>query len=99
MGINSLILNDDENFKLYSDKACRNFDGTSCWLLHQTLVWSNFGKLSNIYNSNKEVKISFADESIDSLRNEKEITGLDEEVLIDQQDIEELDSSVFNLEF
>ncbi len=75
--------------------ACRLFDGINCWVADQLLVWDDLSKT-----------IKRTDEIHSSLQTPAEILEqtagaiqpLKEKVLIDQRDIEELDSSMVRLQ-
>lgn len=70
-----------------TEKACRSFDGMSCWLSLQFMQWENLGKTIK----REEAIFSDKDMTIDSLKEKKEIVPLKETVSVDQKDIEELD--------
>lgn len=76
-----------------TEKACRSYDGINCWISLQFIEWENLGKT---IMRDDEI---FADKAmtIDSLKEKKEITPLKEAVLVDQKDIEELDSAGIEL--
>lgn len=69
--------------------ACRSFDGLNCWIADQLLVWDDITKT---VKRTDEVNISAAsaDEMLSQASND--IAPLKEKILIDQRDIEELDS-------
>ena len=72
-----------------TEKSCHSFDGISCWLSLQYIQWENLGKTitrdEEIY-SDKEM-------TIESLKIQKPITPLKENIIVDQRDIEELDGA------
>lgn len=72
-----------------TEKACRSFDGLSCWISLQYIQWENLGKT---IRRDEEI---FTDKemSIDSLKEKKEIMALKETISVDQRDIEELDGA------
>ena len=76
-----------------TEKACRSFDGINCWISLQFIEWENLGKTI------KRDDDIFSDKtmSIDSLKDKKEIVPLKESILVDQKDIEELDSAGIEL--
>lgn len=76
-----------------TEKACRSFDGISCWIATEFLQWENLGKTvkrdDEIF-SDKEM-------TIDSLKEKKVITPIVETNTVDQSDIEELDGQSIEL--
>lgn len=70
-----------------TERACRSFDGMSCWLSLQFMQWENLGKTMN----RDEVIFSDKEMTLDSLKEKKEIVPLKETISVDQRDIEELD--------
>ncbi len=76
-----------------TEKACRSFDGMSCWMAIDFLQWENLGKTvkrdDEIF-SDKEM-------TIDSLKEKKVITPIVETNTVDQSDIEELDGQSIEL--
>jgi hypothetical protein len=87
-------LNDTTLLKLMSDRACKMYDGLNCWIQGQLLIWENISKTSTrddlIKGDNKF--------SIDSLKAKVDIKPIQEELVIDQFDIEELDSKKINVD-
>lgn len=84
----------DANKKEIEDKteaSCKSFDGMSCYLAAQTIMWNNLG---HFLKENKDTEITETknDFNVDQLRVKNEDKPLEEEVFIDQRDIEELDS-------
>lgn len=72
-----------------TEKACRSFDGISCWLALQYIQWDNLGKTI------KRDEETFQDKemTLDSLKEKPIINPLKEKITVDQRDIEELDGS------
>ena len=85
---------DLEELNIMSNKACKRFDGLNCWIQGQLLIWENISKTAE-RDDNVRGDRKF---SIDSLKAKIEINPIKEEVLIDQYDIEELDSSLITVE-
>ena len=75
--------------------ACRSFDGLNCWIADQLLVWDD---LTKTVKRTDEVNISAV--SVDDLLSQasNDVMPLKEKVLIDQRDIEELDSRNVSLQ-
>ena len=76
-----------------TEKACRSFDGISCWISLQMTMWENLGKTikrDDLVYSDKEM-------TIDSLKEKKPVMPLKETITVDQRDIEELDSEGIQL--
>lgn len=75
--------------------ACRSFDGLNCWIADQLLVWDD---LTKTVKRTDEVNISAV--NVDDMLSQasNDIQPLKEKVLIDQRDIEELDSRNVNLQ-
>lgn len=84
--------NDVQTLKIMADKACKKFDGLNCWIMGQLLIWENISKTAN----RDEMIRGDRKFDIDSLKMKAEIKPIQEEVLIDQYDIEELDSSLIS---
>ena len=78
-----------QDLKQYSHEACQKFDGLNCWLRSQLLTWENFPKTIKrndpIYSDNRL--------TLDSLIELSITRPLKEELIVDQKDIEELDSA------
>ncbi len=92
----SSILGQTANKKKYdkrksedaSEKACKAFDGISCWIAMSHIHWENLGKTVK----RDETIIPVDDMSIDSLKKMQNIYPIKETPTVDQRDIEELDS-------
>ena len=91
----SLMRGDLKQLKESSAIACKSFDGLNCWIADQLLVWDDLSKTSK---RTDEVNASI--KSVDFMMSEakNDITPLREKVLIDQRDIEELDSREVKLQ-
>jgi hypothetical protein len=76
-----------------TEKSCRSFDGMSCWISMQLIQWDNLGKTV----TRNEPIYQDKEMTIDSLKQKKTITPLEELKAIDQADIEELDSDLLNI--
>lgn len=71
-----------------SEKACKAFDGISCWIALSHIHWENLGKTVK-----RDEEIILADDtSIDSFKKMQNIYPIKETPTVDQRDIEELDS-------
>jgi tetratricopeptide (TPR) repeat protein len=90
----AFMLNDIPILKLMSDRACKKFDGLNCWIQGQLLIWENISKTSLRDEFIKGDNKFF----IDDLKIKVVTTQIKEEVLIDQYDIEELDSKMISVE-
>lgn len=71
-----------------SEKACKAFDGISCWIALSHIHWENLGKT---VKRDEEI-IPHDDTSLDSLKKMQNIYPIKETPTVDQRDIEELDS-------
>jgi hypothetical protein len=94
--MNSYVAIKNENIKeldKYSHGACKKFDGLNCWIRSQLLTWENFPKTIKrkepIYKDNRL--------SLESLTELSLTRPLEENLIVDQKDIEELDSAEINL--
>jgi hypothetical protein len=76
-----------------TEKACRSFDGISCWISLQYIQWENLGKT---IKRDEEIFID-KEMTIDSLKEKKVVIQLKETITVDQRDIEELDGSSIQL--
>lgn len=76
-----------------AEKACKAFDGISCWIAMQYIQWENLGKTIKraepIFND-KEITVA-------SLKEKQIINPLIESISIDQGDIEELDGETIKI--
>lgn len=74
--------------------ACRRHDGVNCWIQMQMSIWENLG-----LTIERDEKI-FADNDLDVeyLKNAIQITPLKETIIVDQKDIEELDSAELQID-
>jgi hypothetical protein len=88
-------LNDVQMLKLMSDRACKKDDGLNCWIQGQLLIWENISKTAK-RNDLTKGNNKFL---IDSLKAKVEITPIKEEIIIDQYDIEELDSKKITVDY
>lgn len=83
----------NKELEKYSHEACKKFDGLNCWIRSQLLTWENFPKTIKrkepIYKDNRL--------SLESLTELSLTRPLEENLIVDQKDIEELDSAEINL--
>lgn len=77
-----------------SSTSCKRHDGVNCWIQMQMSIWENLG-----YTIEREENI-FSDEDLDieSLKEVASSEPLIESVIIDQKDIEELDSQKLQID-
>ncbi|MBT7610966.1 MAG: hypothetical protein HN576_14485 [Bacteriovoracaceae bacterium] len=87
-------LNDLPILKIMSNRACKQYDGLNCWVQSQLLIWDNISKTS----SRKESIKGENNFSLDALKAKVEITPIQEELIVDQYDIEELDSKKITID-
>lgn len=80
---------DRRNSEELTEKACKAFDGLSCWVALQYIQWENLGKTI------KRNEPTMVDQkmTLESLKEKQEITPLKEDQSIDQSYIEELDGA------
>jgi hypothetical protein len=76
-----------------AEKACKAFDGISCWIAMQYIQWENLGKTI------KRDEPIFADKemTVASLKEKQALNPLVESISIDQSDIEELDGETIKI--
>ncbi len=84
----SLIKNDKLPLRKYTHKACTKFDGINCWLKLQIQSWEDFSAILK----NKELQTISHDIDIEKLKSKQQVEGLLENPVVDQKDIQELDS-------
>jgi tetratricopeptide (TPR) repeat protein len=84
---------DNDRLKIMSGDACKRGNGLSCYLNLQTIHWENIGQTMR----RDEPTVELANFDIQDLKAPKSISPLKESVIIDQKDIEELDSNEFQL--
>lgn len=85
----ALMRGDLKQLKESATIACRSFDGLNCWISDQLLVWDNLTKTVK-----RSDEINSSVRSVDQIMSDSsnDIIALKEKQLIDQRDIEELDS-------
>lgn len=84
---------DKRKMEANTEKACRNFDGISCWTSLQFIQWKNLGKS---IKRNDDI-VSDQKMTIESLKEKKAFEPLKEIITVDQKDIDELDSASIEL--
>jgi tetratricopeptide (TPR) repeat protein len=86
--VNGLMLGSNELIDRSSHRACQRFDGLSCWIQASRERWQNLGRAierpDSVYTKNRF--------DINQLKLARTVTPLTEEQIVDQRDIEELDS-------
>ncbi|MCB9060913.1 MAG: hypothetical protein H6622_05290 [Halobacteriovoraceae bacterium] len=87
----SILKGEKDKFFKYADKTCKQYDGLSCWLLMENERWENLGKTFK-----RTDKVWDSKRTVGDLKTEKEVKPILEAQLIDQRDIEELDSDTVN---
>lgn len=87
----SLIEANKKEIEDKTEASCKSFDGMSCYLAGQTVMWNNLG---HFLKEAKEIEISESktEFNVDQLRSKIDEKAIDEEIFVDQRDIEELDS-------
>ncbi|MBG07228.1 MAG: hypothetical protein CME68_00580 [Halobacteriovoraceae bacterium] len=89
----SIINNNEKDLDRFSHEACLKFDGLNCWVRSQLLTWEQFSKTLKrkdpIYKDDRL--------TLDSLTELSVLRPLKEELIVEQKDIEELDSAEVNL--
>ncbi len=83
----------NDRFKLMSGKACKLGDGLNCYLSLQAMHWENLGQTMD----RDEPTVEIEDFDIESLKKPVVLTPFKESIIIDQDDIEELDSNEVEL--
>lgn len=77
-----------------SSVACRRHDGINCWVQMQMSIWQNLGMTIE-----RDEKIFSDDElDIESLKTVAASSPLKESIIVDQKDIEELDSEKLTID-
>lgn len=92
---NSLLINDAQKLKKYSDASCRQYDALNCWILLQSSLWENLSKTllrKDKTHDDKEL-------TLENLKEKIELDPLEESIYIQQRDIEEMDDRHFKLKF
>lgn len=84
----SLIQNNKLPLMKYTHNACKKYDGISCWLKMQLQTWEDFSTIL----LNKDIKATPFDIDIEKLKAKQEVVALEEFPVVDQKDIEEIDS-------
>ncbi len=89
----SIVNNNEKDLDRFSHEACLKFDGLNCWVRSQLLTWEQFPQTL------KRKDRIYKDErlTLDSLIELSVLRPLKEELIVDQKDIEELDSAEVNL--
>lgn len=91
---NSLRLKNMNDLRFFSKSACDRGDGTNCWIFQQLIRWENLGQTIE-----RDEKVLSKDFNVDDLKKTVDIKPLTESVIIDQSDIEEIDSQNVKLNF
>lgn len=91
---NSLMREDHKSLLRFSESSCRGFDGISCWIYLNIYQWGNLPK---VIKRDEDVRQD-PNFSVNSLKEAQAVEHLDEIQLVDQRDIEELDSNQVKLE-
>lgn len=85
--INTIV--DEQYYKTYySNEACKMYDGLNCWLSFAHTIWPSINE--TIKREGKIIEI--AEFSVENLRKKSIVNDIDEPQIINQKDIEELDS-------
>lgn len=84
----SLQTNDIKELKKFSYQACLKFDGINCWVYNQLLFWDDLP----LAIKNKDLVTNVHKIDIEALKNPLPKDPLKENPIVDQKDIEELDS-------
>ncbi len=90
----SLKEGNQERLSASAANGCDKDEGLHCWLYMKLLDWENIGKTMT-----REEPTLTGEFNLDDLKGQGEIIPLDDNIMIDQKDIEELDSSEVNLKF
>ena len=89
----SIVNDNQKDLDRFSHEACLKFDGLNCWIRSQLLTWEQFSKTLKrkdpVYNDDRL--------TLDSLVELSVLKPLKEELIVEQKDIEELDSAEVNL--
>jgi len=74
--------------------ACKRHDGVNCWIQMQMSIWENLG-----FTIEREENIFSEDElNIEALKKPMALNPLKETIIVDQKDIEELDSEKLKID-
>jgi len=84
---------DNDRLKMMSAEACRRGDGLNCYLNLQTIHWENLGQTLERDEKTRDM----SEFNLEALRSPATLSPLTESVIIDQRDIEELDSNDVSL--
>jgi hypothetical protein len=94
MGFATLMADDKQTASLYIEQACAQDDGIFCWLDSQQMRLKQIHKTLNREDEIISQKQLIEFNSLKDVRPSSETSSaLEENVFVDQQDIEELDSS------
>ncbi|OFZ21340.1 MAG: hypothetical protein A2202_05195 [Bdellovibrionales bacterium RIFOXYA1_FULL_36_14] len=83
----SIFLNYPDEIERYSNYACNQFDGISCWVQTQLLIWPDVSKHFK-RKSDQGLKPLFTSENIIV---PWEIKNIKEDLIVDQENLEQLD--------
>jgi len=83
------MLSRKNSIERYTTEACRKQDGLNCYILMQTLIWDDLGKLA----MRPERTYPENDLSIQELKTKAESNPIKDDLIVDQRDIEELDDA------
>ena len=83
----ALMRGEEREFSKSATAACREFDGISCWFVHQQMLWRDFSQIvQKKKNASQEISLN-----LDSLKKKEKTVPLQEEIFIEQKEIEKLD--------
>jgi len=85
----AILLNYPDEIDRYSNYACNQFDGISCWVQTQLLIWPDFSKHFK-RQSDQSIKPLFTrSELVESW----EVKNIKEDLIVDQENLEQLDET------
>ena len=87
------ITNDTNELEKYSNRSCDKKDGFNCWLSMQQLIWEDITKTIQRDEKTLDNKLF----TLDILKQKSGEPKINEIIIIDQKDIEELDSELVTL--
>ncbi len=87
------ITNDNKELKKYSNRSCNKKDGFNCWLSIQQYIWEDISK--TIQRDEKTTDNNLF--TLEILKQKSNDPKINELIIIDQKDIEELDSELVQL--
>ncbi|OFZ50234.1 MAG: hypothetical protein A2381_06715 [Bdellovibrionales bacterium RIFOXYB1_FULL_37_110] len=85
----SILLNYSDEIDRYSNYACNQFDGLSCWVQTQLLIWPDFSKHFKRTSDQSPTPLFTSTNLIETW----EVKNIKEDLIVDQENLQQLDET------